>query len=144
MVRASGGELILVCNPDLVVQPGAVTAMADRLQQDQSLGLVGPALISRDGTLQPSGRAFPSFGTVRFPGRARRAGAGQRLQPGVSRGQPGTRCATGVVDWVTGACFLVRREAFDAVGGFTTRLLHVRGGSGSLLAIGEGRMAHRL
>ena len=57
-----GGQLILVCNPDLVVQPGAVTAMADRLQKDQSLGLVGPALIARDGTLHPSGRAFPSFG----------------------------------------------------------------------------------
>ena len=54
-------ELLLVCNPDLVLQPGALGAMADRLAQDPSLGLVGPALVTLEGDLQPSGRAFPTL-----------------------------------------------------------------------------------
>ena len=115
-----GGELILVCNPDLVVQPGAVTAMADRLQKDQSLGLVGPALIARDGTLHPSGRAFPSFGRSGLQA-ALGVLAPHNAYSRAYREANRARAATGVVDWVTGACFLVRREAFDAVGGFDPR-----------------------
>ena len=59
--RQVGGELLLGCNPDLVLQPGALGAMADRLAQDQSLGLVGPALVTPAGDLQPSGRTFPTL-----------------------------------------------------------------------------------
>ena len=56
------GELLLICNPDLVLMPGALGAMVDRLARDPSLGLVGPALVGVDEGLQPSGRAFPTLG----------------------------------------------------------------------------------
>ncbi len=114
------GELLLVCNPDLVLQPGALGAMADRLAQDPSLGLVGPALVTPVGDLQPSGRAFP---TLRRSSLHAALGvlvpqnAYSRRYREVSR----SRVGTGIVDWVTGACFLVRREAFSAVGGFDDR-----------------------
>ena len=114
------GELLLVCNPDLVLQPGALDAMVGRLAQDSSLGLVGPALVDPTGDLQPSGRAFP---TIRRSSVQAVLGA---LFPksGYSRSYREAnraRARTGVVDWVTGACFLVRRGAFDAVGGFDGR-----------------------
>ncbi|MGD0287027.1 MAG: glycosyltransferase family 2 protein [Acidimicrobiales bacterium] len=114
------GELLLVCNPDLVLQPGALGAMADRLAQDPSLGLVGPALVTPVGDLQPSGRAFPTLRRSSFQavlGVLLPKNPYSRRYRDANRAQAGT----GIVDWVTGACFLVRREAFSAVGGFDDR-----------------------
>jgi N-acetylglucosaminyl-diphospho-decaprenol L-rhamnosyltransferase len=116
----TAGELLLVCNPDLVLQTGALSAMADRLAQDPSLGLVGPALVTPAGDLQPSGRAFPTLRRSSF-----QAALGVLL-PNNSysrryREANRARAETGTVDWVTGACFLVRRDAFSAVGGFDDR-----------------------
>ena len=118
--RQVGGELLLGCNPDLVLQPGALGAMADRLAQDQSLGLVGPALVTPAGDLQPSGRTFPTL--RRSSGHAVLGvllprNAHSRRYREANR----ARSRSGIVDWVTGACFLVRRDAFDAVGGFDDR-----------------------
>jgi N-acetylglucosaminyl-diphospho-decaprenol L-rhamnosyltransferase len=113
-------ELLLVCNPDLVLQPGALGAMADRLAQDPSLGLVGPALVTLVGDLQPSGRAFPTLRRSSFQavlGVLLPKNPYSRRYRDTNRAQAGT----GIVDWVTGACFLVRREAFSAVGGFDDR-----------------------
>jgi N-acetylglucosaminyl-diphospho-decaprenol L-rhamnosyltransferase len=118
--RRVAGELLLVCNPDLVLQPGALGAMADRLAQDPSLGLVGPALVTPAGELQPSGRAFP---TVRRSSVQAVLGVLLPRNPYSRRYREANRARveTGIVDWVTGACLLVRREAFDAVSGFDDR-----------------------
>jgi N-acetylglucosaminyl-diphospho-decaprenol L-rhamnosyltransferase len=113
-------ELLLVCNPDLVLQPGALGAMTERLVQDPSLGLVGPALVTPAGALHPSGRDFPTLRRssvqaalgVLFP----KNSFSRRYREANQ-----ARAETGIVDWVTGACFLVRRQAFSAVGGFDDR-----------------------
>ena len=118
--QRAAGDLLLVCNPDLVMQPGSLGAMVDRLVKDPSLGLVGPALVTPAGDLQPSGRAFPALRRSSLHavlGVLVPQNAHSRRYREVSR----SRVGTGIVDWVTGACFLVRREAFDAVGGFDDR-----------------------
>jgi N-acetylglucosaminyl-diphospho-decaprenol L-rhamnosyltransferase len=116
-VRRTTGALLLVCNPDVVVQPGAVQVLRRRVESDPSLGLVGPRLVAPDGSERPSGRAFPSL---------RRSSAQAVLglvAPGSAtstryRARSRSGATAGIVDWVTGACFLVRRDAFEAIGGF--------------------------
>jgi N-acetylglucosaminyl-diphospho-decaprenol L-rhamnosyltransferase len=113
----AGSEYLLVCNPDIEVRPEAVAAMVAALAGDPRLAAVGPRLCNTDGTLYPSARTFPDlvdavghglFGLIapqnRFTRRYR------LLDWDHSRRAP--------VDWVSGACFLVRRTAWDEVGGF--------------------------
>jgi GT2 family glycosyltransferase len=91
--RRTSGELLLVCNPDLELQSGALRAMVDRLTNDPSLGLVGPALVTPAGDLQPSGRAFPTLRPGRDIPR-------ERLQPSLPRGElrPGRNRDRGLGD----------------------------------------------
>ncbi len=123
--RRAGGRYLLVCNPDVVVEPEAVGELAARLDARADLAVVGPRLLSPDGVPYPSARRFPSFTTAaghalvgwlrpdnRWTRRYRLA-EGSTLEEGLREEQD--------VDWVSGACMLVRREAFDSVGGFDER-----------------------
>lgn len=108
---------VLVCNPDLVVAPDAVRLLAARLRSDEHLGLVGPRLHNRDGTIYPSARTFPDLVDA----------MGHGLLGLVAPHNPFTRRYRLLdwdhheprrVDWVSGACVLVRRQAWDEIGGF--------------------------
>lgn len=114
-VAATDAEAILVTNPDVVVAPGAVEAMTAALEQPR-VGLVGPTILDVDGILYPSARTFPSIvesighGFLGLVNPRNRFTRSYRMLDVA----PERRTA----DWVSGACFLVRREAFDQVGGF--------------------------
>jgi N-acetylglucosaminyl-diphospho-decaprenol L-rhamnosyltransferase len=117
-VAATLTDYVLVLNPDTVVEPGTVKALADALDRDDGLALVGPRIENVDGTLYPSVRRFPDL-TVAF---------GHAFLGLVWPANPYTRRyrmldwdhdrPAADVDWVGGACVLVRRSAFDVVAGF--------------------------
>jgi N-acetylglucosaminyl-diphospho-decaprenol L-rhamnosyltransferase len=115
--RASG-EALLICNPDVVVEPGAVKALAAALERDLGLAVVGPRIEDRDGQVYPSPRVFP--GLVDALGHAA-LGLVWPANPftrryrmlDADRSQPSDH-----VDWVSGSCFLARRRAWDELGGF--------------------------
>ncbi len=117
--RALAGttEYLLVCNPDLVLEPAAVKALVAALDADDGLGLVGPRIDNSDGTLYPSARTFPHLADAvghAFFGLIAPNNAFTRRYRLLDWDHKSARR----VDWVSGACFLVRRPLWDHLGGF--------------------------
>ena len=113
-IRATTSEWVLLLNPDTIVPPGAVDVMVDHLARHPHVVALGPRLVDDDG------RAELSFGAMYSPWSEARRKVALTLD---ARGFAPTRRwidrvsrRQRVVDWVSGACLLVRREAGDAAG----------------------------
>ena len=107
---------LLIANPDLIVHDGSVATMVTYLDEHPGVGVVGPTIERPDGSRYPSFRVFPNVWL---------AGAHALLAPWWP-GNPATARyrsprGDGTVDWVSGACFVIRRSVFEAVGGFDER-----------------------
>lgn len=117
-VRTLGPDTtyILVSNPDVELGSGALRTLADRLDANPGAAAAGPRVLNADGTTYPSARRLPSL----------RTGVGHALLTGIWPGNPWTRAYRAdesnpgerSVGWLSGSCVLLRRSAFDAVGGF--------------------------
>jgi N-acetylglucosaminyl-diphospho-decaprenol L-rhamnosyltransferase len=115
---AATGDALLVCNPDVELLPGALKALVDVLETDPGVGIVGPLIENPDGSVYPSPRIFPGLldavghaflGFVKpdnvFTRRYRMLDVDRSV-------------ADPDVDWVSGSCFLIRREAWEQLDGF--------------------------
>lgn len=113
-IRASSSDLVLLLNPDTIVPPGAVDALIAVLDATPSAAIVGPRIVDGEG------RAELSFGEMISPLAELRQ---KILGRGHARGFPvltglveGMTRRSGEVDWVSGACLLIRRGDLEAVG----------------------------
>jgi GT2 family glycosyltransferase len=112
------GRHILLLNSDAFVLPGAVDELVRFLDTMPSAGAVGPCLRNADGSLQRSCRSFPTpwrLATEYLFLRklAPRSTALNSFYCGGFDHDMARR-----VDWVTGACVLLRGEALARLGGF--------------------------
>lgn len=113
-IRATHGELILLLNSDTIVPPRAIDRLVAALDQHPRAAAAGPRLI--DGAGNPE----LSWGEMISP---RAEWRQRRLMQGLASGDAATGALVErlsreerTVDWVSGACLLVRREAAEAVG----------------------------
>lgn len=123
-VAASTAPLILIMNPDCRLLPGALGVLGAELVGHPECAIVGPRILSPDGSVQGSARGDPDMLTGVFG----RASTLRRLLPwlpvskrNVVDETVGGAKGSVVVDWVSGACMLARRSALARVGGFDER-----------------------
>lgn len=104
----TGGEFIVFLNNDTVVRPGWLDSLINLARRDPRTALIGCKLLNHDGSIQEAGGVMFTDGWGYPYGRGDRS---NRPEYNFVR----------QVDCVIGACFLVRRSAFEAVGGFDDR-----------------------
>ncbi len=115
--REAGGRFLLFLNPDARPAAGALEVLLQALVARPQAGLAAPRLVFPDGSPQLS--AWPEPGLLAL---AVEALLQRPLAPlrGLGRGA-GTGRGPVVVPCLSGACLLVERELFQAVGGFDER-----------------------
>ena len=113
-------DWVLIANPDLVLTAGSIARLVERGDSDPAIASVGPLVRESDGTVYPSARAVPSI----------RNGIGHALFVNLWPNNPWTRNylddspaepALKDAGWLSGSCVLVRRSAFESIGGFDER-----------------------
>ena len=117
----SGGvdDWLIVANPDVQWGPGSIDALLEAAARWPHAGALGPLIRDPDGSVYPSARHLPSL--VRG-GMHAVVGPFWKRNPWTAayrqeRLEPSER----PVGWLSGSCLLLRRSAFDQVGGFDER-----------------------
>lgn len=122
-VLQSTADFILLLNPDCYINLANIDALLKTIKENSCIGVIGPKLT--DGTNE-----LPSITAGHFPtlwrmfahmsGLARLAHGRRGLEGHYLFASDLENNVRGV-DWVTGGCMLIRRQAWDSVGGMTTR-----------------------
>jgi GT2 family glycosyltransferase len=115
----STSEFLLFLNPDCVLWPGSIDALAAFMADGLAVGICGPAFAANGGGVPIAAARYPSL-HILFGSATRLS----RLAPGLfpPRFYEGSELArTRRVDQVSGACFFVRRSLFETLGGFDER-----------------------
>jgi len=117
VARETATPWVVAANADLELEPGALSALLAAGDADRGAGVIGPRLILPDGSTQPGVQPYPRaldalLIHLSIHRLSRRLGERAYLSGYWQPDRPA------VVDWVTGAFLLIRREVFDVLGGF--------------------------
>jgi GT2 family glycosyltransferase len=120
-VRASGGRYAVLLNPDAELCPGALGTLVALADAYPDAAVLGGSVVAPDGTLDPASRrniptpAMAFARLFRLPGLSRVLGLPPYNVTVVGEGEAPE------VGAVSGSFMLLRRSAFDALGGFDER-----------------------
>ena len=120
VIKCTNSKYILILNPDIYVPHDGVARMLSFMEQHPNAGAVGCRLLNPDFSLQYSCRRFPNCFTILLRGI-------QKIRN--SKFEIRNSCRSYFlldfdhktptdVDWVTGACMLLRRQALEQKGLF--------------------------
>jgi hypothetical protein len=115
-LRAAGGRYILFLNPDINMVPDVIDELAHYLDDHPDVGVVAPKLLNPDGSVQVSCYSFPSMivPVLRRSPLGRLPAARRVLRRYLM--MDFDHLSTAPVEWLLGACLMVRRSALEDVG----------------------------
>lgn len=117
-ISKARGEFIIFVDDDVYIKDNNFLQIIEFMEKRKKVGIVGPKILYPNETVQESARAFPTLLSVLWRGTFL-----HRMFPSVwfykdyimgDFDHSGKR----EVDWVLGACQVVRKEVFDSIGKF--------------------------
>jgi len=117
--RAARGDLLVFLNPDAFLQPGCIAALAREIEARPAPCIVGGRVLNADRTEQRGARRgdiTPMTALVSLSRLSGRVPALREYEVHWESDAPPEGPAA--VPTISGACFCMRREDFDAVDGF--------------------------
>ncbi|MEA3408152.1 MAG: glycosyltransferase family 2 protein [Chloroflexota bacterium] len=115
-LRRCQARYVLLLNPDTRVVDDALVKMLDYMERHPQAGILGPQLRYGDGNLQSSRRRFPTFMTALMESTLLQQWFPKNRWAQRYYVQDVSADHVQDVDWVTGACMLVRRDVLRTVG----------------------------
>ena len=117
-MRVASGRYFLLLNPDAWLTDGALQKLVAFADEHPQAAVVGPRLLNPDGSLQRSVRGYPTPWRIATEYFFLRKLAPRSRALNSLFGAGFDHESVREVDYLFGACLLVRREAVDSVGGF--------------------------
>lgn len=116
-IQATASPHVLLLNPDAEITGGSLERLLKVARDHARVGAVGPLIRNPDGSVYPSGRTFPTVGQA--VGHALIGPLWPRNRfSRAYRIDDWDRTTDREVDWVSLACMLVPRAAFEDIGLF--------------------------
>lgn len=106
-------DYLLLLNPDTIVRPNALNALAEFMQAHTKVGICGSRLEDLDGTTQLAARRFP--GVLSELESTLRLGFITRLLRHWTTTEPESDLPH-ATDWLPGASLMIRREVLEEIG----------------------------
>lgn len=117
-LKKSSAPYVVLLNPDTRVTHGFFESVLVYMEDRPEVGIMGPEILNSDGSIQGSARSFPNFITAFFGRKSLLTRWFPRSRP--ARQSILTHISDGIspmaVDWISGACMVVRKKAIDDVG----------------------------
>ena len=114
----SRSPYLLLLNPDTVTETPFMLVLESWMTSHPDVGVTGARVFNENGSVQPSARRFPDLTTL-FGGRSTWLTSRFPSNWFSRRNLVGLGSAVPVdVDWISGACFMTRRDVFEQLGGF--------------------------
>lgn len=119
-IRISKGSYVLLLNSDVEIIDDSINKMLEFIEANEKVGVVGCKLIDKSGKLQKSAAWFPSLATAIVGASLLPTFLARLFKVGRIPGQlylsDEQHERTNLVDWVCGACLMIKRETINNAG----------------------------
>lgn len=117
-IKSALGKYMLVLNPDIRIEKDVIEKLYKFIKNKEDIGLIAPRLINADGSIQDTCFTFPDW---KYPIYRRTKLANTKdgkmwLERFLMR--KSNRTSTMQVDWIMGACFMIKKSTMESVGYF--------------------------